>query len=123
MRMQKEEKIVIVLLLMATGSLAVAFWAFGSDDGTAGGATEKDAGLTVVGRVLEMKPTKSGGNLILSLEGSSLPIFITASSGAGEVQKKVHPGDSVRVTGTVSSFQGKDELKIARASDVQLLKA
>ncbi len=123
MRMQKEEKIVIVLLLMAAGSLAVAFWAFGSDDGTAGGATEKDASLTVEGRVLEMKPTKSGGNLILSLEGSSLPVFIPASSGAGEVQKRVHPGDKVRVAGTVSSFQGKDELKVARASDVQLLEA
>jgi len=122
MRMQREEKIVIVLLLMAAGSLAVAFWAFASDDGTAGGATEKDASLTVEGRVLEMKPTKSGGNLILSLDGSSLPVFIPASSGASDVQKRVHPGDSVRVMGVVSPYQGKDELKVARASDVQLLK-
>lgn len=120
--MQKEEKIVIVLLLMAAGSLAVAFWAFASDDGIAGGAAGKDASLTLEGRVLEMKPTKSGGNLILSLEGSSLPVFVPASSGAGEVQKTVHPGDSVRVTGIVSSFQGKEELKVARAGDVQLLK-
>jgi hypothetical protein len=33
MRMQKEEKIVVVLLLMALGSLAVAFWAFGPEEG------------------------------------------------------------------------------------------
>jgi hypothetical protein len=123
MRMQREEKIVIVLLLMAAGSLAVAFWAFGSNDGTAGGATEKSSGLTVDGRVLKMTPTKSGGNLILSLDGSSLPVFIPASSGAGDVQKRVHPGDTVRVMGMVSSYQGKDELKVARASDVQLLKS
>ena len=32
MRMQKEEKIVVVLLLMALGSLAVAFWAFGPEE-------------------------------------------------------------------------------------------
>lgn len=112
----------IVLLLMAAGSLAVAFWAFASDDGTASGAAGEDASLTVEGRVLEMKPTKSGGNLVLGVEGSSLPIFIPASSGAGEVQKRVHPGDSVRVRGTISNFQGKDELKVAKASDVQLLK-
>ena len=34
MIMQKEEKVVFVLLLMALGSLAVAFWAFSSDDGS-----------------------------------------------------------------------------------------
>ena len=33
MRMQKEEKIVVVLLLMALGSLAVAFWAFSPEEG------------------------------------------------------------------------------------------
>ena len=32
MRMQKEEKIVVVLLLMALSSLAVAFWAFAPDE-------------------------------------------------------------------------------------------
>jgi len=31
MRMQKEEKIVVVLLFMALGSLAAAFWAFSLD--------------------------------------------------------------------------------------------
>ena len=35
MRLQKEEKIVVVLLLMALGSLAVAFWTFGPDVGEA----------------------------------------------------------------------------------------
>jgi DNA/RNA endonuclease YhcR with UshA esterase domain len=122
MRMQKEEKIVIVLLLMAAGSLAVAFWAFGSDEATPEEPREKETGHTVEGRVLEIKPTKSGGNLILRVEGSSLPVFIPASSGAGDVQKRVHQGDSIRVTGTVSSYQGNDELKVARASDVQLQK-
>ena len=33
MWMQKEEKIVVVLLFMALGSLAVAFWAFSLDVG------------------------------------------------------------------------------------------
>jgi hypothetical protein len=35
MSMQKEEKIAVVLLLMALGSLSVAFWAFYPDEVTA----------------------------------------------------------------------------------------
>ena len=35
MRMQKEEMIVVVLLLMVIGSLAVAFWAFAPEDDAA----------------------------------------------------------------------------------------
>jgi hypothetical protein len=115
MRMQKEEKIVIVLLLMALGSLAVAFWAFGPE--------EKDAGLSLEGLVLEMKPTKSGGNLLLKLDSTPLPIFIPASAGAKEIQARVHAGDRVRIRGTVSVYQGKEELSVSRQADVQVLAA
>jgi len=53
MRMQKEEKIVVVLLLMALGSLAVADWTFGSSDQSA--ATGKsDSSTSVDGHVLGM---------------------------------------------------------------------
>ncbi len=121
MRMQKEEKIVVVLLLMALGSLAVAFWAFGPEEGAASGAAQKDAGLSVEGLVLEMKPTKSGGNLLLRLDSTPLSIFVPASAGAGEVQGKTKPGDRVRVRGTVSEYQGTEELKVARAGDIEVL--
>jgi hypothetical protein len=121
MRMQKEEKIVVVLLLMALGSLAVAFWAFGPEDGAAGGATaKKDKGLSVEGLVLEMNPTKSGGNLLLRLDSTPLSIFVPASAGAGEVQGKIKPGDRVRIRGTVSEYQGTEELRVARAGDVEV---
>lgn len=121
MRMQKEEKVVMVLLLMALSSLVVAFWAFAPEDGTADGATalEKETGLSVEGLVLEMKPTKSGGNLLLTLDSTPLPVFVPGGAGAKEIQQRVHPGDRVRVRGTVSEFQGKKELKTARAGDLE----
>jgi DNA/RNA endonuclease YhcR with UshA esterase domain len=123
MRMQKEEKIVVVLLLMALGSLAVAFWAFGLEEVTdSNAAAKKDASLYVEGLVLEMKPTNTGGNLLLRLDSTPLSIFVPASSGAGEVQKKVRVGDRVRIRGTVSVFQGTEEIKVERANDVGLVK-
>jgi len=125
MRMQKEEKIVVVLLLMALGSLAVAFWAFSPEEGeldsSYDSSSQKDAGVSVEGLVLEINPTKSGGNLVLRLDSTPLSIFVSGSTGAGEVQKNVHAGDRVRIKGTVYVFQGKEEIKVERAMDVQLV--
>lgn len=127
MRMQKEEKIVVVLLLMALGSLAVAFWAFGPEvgepDSSSDSVSQKDAGLSVEGLVLEIKPTKSGGNLLLKLDSTQLPIFISARAGAKEIQNRIKAGDKLRVRGTVSAFQGKEELSVSRQADVEVLVA
>jgi hypothetical protein len=122
MRMQKEEKIVVVLLLMTMGSLAVAFWAFSLEEGTGdSAAAKKDASLYVEGLVLEMKPTSTGGNLLLRLDSTPLSVFVPAGSGAGEVQKKVRAGNHVRIRGAVSVFQGTEEIKVERATDVELV--
>jgi hypothetical protein len=125
MRMQKEEKIVVVLLLMALGSLAVAFWAFGPEEGgldsSSDSLSQKDAGLSVDGMVLEITPTKSGGNLLLKLDSTQLPIFIPARASAKELQARIKVGDRVKIRGTVSAFQGKEELVIYRQADVQVL--
>lgn len=128
MRMQKEEKIVVVLLLMALGSLAVAFWAFGPDEsepyGTFTSASQNDAhdaGISVEGQVLEIKSTRSGGNLLLKLDSTPLPIFIPAAAGTNRISNTVHPGDRVKITGKVSMFQGDEEIRVDRADDVVCL--
>jgi hypothetical protein len=127
MRMQKEEKIVLVLLLMALGSLAVAFWAFAPEEGglesSSDSISQNSGGISVEGLVLEMKPTKSGGNLLIELDSTPLPVFIPARAGAKEIQARVHAGDRVRIRGTVSVYQGKEELSVSRQMDVQLLSA
>jgi hypothetical protein len=126
MRMQREEKMVVVLLLMALGSLAVAFWAFGPDEGelkvSSDSVSPRDASLSVEGLVLEIKPTKSGGNLLLKLDSTPLPIFIPGGAGAEKIQNEVHPGDQVRIKGKVSLFQGNEEIRVERAGDVVCLK-
>ena len=89
--MQKEEKIVIILLLMALGSLAVAFWAFGPEDEAAKSPFESaslNAGLSVEGIVTEITPKK---------------------------------GDRVRVKGIQKEFQGQKEIEVSRSSDVSVI--
>lgn len=114
----------MVLLLMALGSLAVAFWAFGPEDDALAGVknsdsgTKKEASFSVEGLVLEKKPTKSGGNLIIRLDSTPLPVFIPSKAGADVIQDKVNIGDRVRIMGTVSDFQGNDEITVDRATDV-----
>jgi len=122
MRMQKEEKIVVVLLLMALGSLAVANWAFGTE-GTEESAVKAEDGsqISLEGLILEMKPTKTGGHLVIKLDSTSMPIFVPRDSGAEDVQSRVNIGDRIRVRGAATEFAGKEELKVGRGTDVELI--
>ena len=128
MRMQKEEKIVVVLLFMALGSLAAAFWAFGPEESYTPASGELGSGensrpplTTLDGRITRAENTRSGGNLILNLDSTAMPVFIPASSGAKELSAQLQKDTRVRITGTINSYQGKDELKVSRKADVQLL--
>jgi hypothetical protein len=128
MRMQKEEKIVVVLLFMALGSLAAAFWAFGPEEsyttasGDMGSGENSRSPLTTLdGRITSVENTRSGGNLILNLDSTAMSVFIPASSGAKELSAQLQKDARVRITGTINSYQGKDELKVSRKADVQLL--
>ena len=133
MRMQKEEKIVVVLLLMALGSLAVAFWAFAPDggekDSSLGSQSQKDSskgsssGESIEGEVLQIKPTRSGGNLLIKLDGSDLDVFVPANAGAKELLSRIKAGDRLSVRGTVSSYQGSEELVVSSQNDVRVTTA
>jgi hypothetical protein len=122
MRMQKEEKIVVVLLLMALVSLAVASWAFSpeeTDESTV--QSKEDSQISLEGIVLEINPTKTGGHLIIKLDSTQMPVFVPRDSGAGNVQGRVNIGDRIRVRGIAAEFGGKKELVVGRAADVEVL--
>ncbi len=122
MRMQKEEKIVVVLLLMALGSLAVANWAFGTElTGESSAKAKENSQISLEGLVLEMNPTKTGGHLVIKLDSTSMPIFVPRDSGAEDVQSRVNIGDRIMVRGATTEFGGKDELKVNRATDIEVV--
>ncbi len=73
MRLQKEEKVALVLLLMALSSLIIAAWAIG---GLEQSMTSASSAFSIEGKVLELNPTKSGSNLIIKLDSIPESIFV-----------------------------------------------
>ncbi|VVB71290.1 Uncharacterised protein [uncultured archaeon] len=124
MKLQKEEKIVIVLLLMAAGSMVVAFWMFEDTASSTATATnqKQEAYISVEGRISEINPTKTGGNLLIRLDSTSLPIFVSSAAQPENLLRKVKIGERVKVTGVKSKFNERDEIKVERAADVQIRK-
>jgi len=125
MRMQKEEKTVVVLLFMALGSLSVAFWAFDSGDSLEEGIASAgdEARISVEGLVIEMNPTKSGGNLIMNLDSTPLPVFVPRDSGAKEILGRISLGDRIQVNGVLWEYNGNKEIKLERAEDLERIDA
>lgn len=108
-----------MLLLMALSSLAIAAWAIGSFDQSA--TANINSEVSVEGKVLELNPTKGGGNVILQLDSTPRAVFVSQSSGAKEVMDKVKIGDMIRVKGKETDYQGSKEITVDRAGDVEVI--
>ncbi|MDD1760488.1 MAG: hypothetical protein LUQ44_07765 [Methanothrix sp.] len=129
MMMQREEKIVFVLLLMALGSLAVAFWAFAPDDSGNDGLSnsklqewsDPEVSISVEGLVQEIKPTKSGGHILVTIDSTPLPIFVTRQAGAEKILGVLKRGDRLWVRGMQKDYQGQEEIEVTRPSDVKII--
>ena len=70
--------------------------------------------VSVTGIVGSITPTSTGGHLLLSVNGTR--VFIP-SPASREVSVQVN--DSVRIYGIVQVFQGKKEVAVRDAGDVQ----
>jgi hypothetical protein len=70
---------------------------------------------------LDIKPTKTGGNLLLHFDGLDLPIFVSKSSGPEDVKSRIHIGDLARINGEISEYDGNKEIKVAKSSDIELI--
>ncbi|WP_440952703.1 OB-fold nucleic acid binding domain-containing protein [Methanococcoides sp. FTZ1] len=125
--MEKEEKIVAILLVMAILSLAVAYFTYLPGEITgdvrpladSSGLGEK---VFVEGEVLSKRLTYTGDHLILEVEHSTQPItvFIPNNKGAEEINEKVSRGDRVHITGILDEYEGKLEIVVQKEKDVQI---
>ena len=119
LRLQKEEKIAVVLLLMALSSLTVAAWAIGGLEQSTTAIANSE--VSVQGKILELNPTKSGGSVILKLDSTPAAIFVSQNSGAKEIMGKVKIGDRIKVMGKQTGYQGSKEITVNRAKDVEVI--
>ena len=113
--MQKEEKVVVVLLLMALGSLAVASWGLGDFE-----PGPEEVGIVAEGTVGWIQTT-AGDHLIIRLHSSEMPIFVSQDSGAELLAGRIAKGDRVRAKGEIAWYGGRREIAVQRAADVEVL--
>ncbi len=116
--MQKEEKIVVVLLIMAVLSLIIGYFGFATQQTTYSSDSKIGERVYVEGTILSIQKTGKGDHLILKLSNLNVSVFIRKDNGAKEVYSAVKIGDKVRITGKVDVFNDKREIVVESAKDV-----
>ena len=131
--MKKENKIVILLFIMAFSSVVLLYAIIAEDSGAGFGSetpvvpTKADIGKTVYveGTVLNKRMTFTGENCIANIECNDrtvLMIFIPKSSGAASVHQAIEVGDYVGLKGEVEEYNGILEVVLKNESNLKRLK-
>ncbi|MCZ7393896.1 MAG: hypothetical protein ABOK23_10010 [Candidatus Methanoperedens sp.] len=116
--MQKEEKVVVVLMVMAVLSLIIGYFGFATQTLAYSSDSKPGERVYVEGTILSKQMTKTGENLILKLSNLNINVFISRDKGAKDVYNAVKAGDSVRITGKVDVFNNEREIKVESAKGV-----
>jgi len=116
--LQKEEKIVIVLLIMAVLSLIIGYFGFSGEIASYSPDSKMGERVYAEGAVLSKQMTKTGDNLILTVSDLDAKVFIQKNNGALEVYDSVKVGEKVRITGKVEEYKDSREVVVGNAKDV-----
>ncbi|AKB52051.1 OB-fold nucleic acid binding domain protein [Methanosarcina barkeri str. Wiesmoor] len=132
--MEKEEKVMVLLLFMTLTSLMTAYLCFGPELTASGQETGEEARqytresgegekVFLEAQVLSKRLTYTGGHLLLQVDCNSevLSIFIPKTAGAEALNNSIQKGDFISVTGTVSQYEGKREIKVERKEAILLV--
>ncbi|AKB53723.1 MULTISPECIES: OB-fold nucleic acid binding domain-containing protein [Methanosarcina] len=132
--MEKEEKVMVLLLFMTLTSLMTAYICFGPELTASGQEAGDEAGqytresgegekVFLEAQVLSKRLTYTGGHLLLQVDCNSevLSVFIPKTAGAEALNNSIQKGDFISVTGTVSNYEGKREIKVERNEDILLI--
>ncbi|ABE53115.1 OB-fold nucleic acid binding domain-containing protein [Methanococcoides burtonii] len=126
--MEKEEKIIAILLAMAILSLAVAYFIY--MPGELGGNIEPLSDSTTLGEkvfvegaVLNKRMTYSGDHLILEIEheGEMITVFVPNNKGAKEIGKELAVNDMAHIAGVLDEYEGELEIIVKDKKDVEKL--
>ncbi len=131
--MEKEEKVMVLLLFMTLTSLITAYLCFGPELTASGQETGEEAKpytresgegerVLLEAQVLSKRLTYAGGHLLLQVDCNSevLSVFIPKTAGAEALNNSIREGDFISVTGTISEYEGKREIKVERKEDILL---
>lgn len=132
--MEKEEKVMVLLLFMTLTSLMAAYICFGPELTASGQEAGEEARqytresgegekVFLEAQVLSKRLTYTGGHLLLQVDYNSevLSVFIPKTAGAETLNNSIQKGDFISVTGTISEYEGKREIKVERKEDILLI--
>jgi DNA/RNA endonuclease YhcR with UshA esterase domain len=115
---QKEEKIVAVLLVMAVLSLIIGYFGFVPQVAAYSDNSKIGERIRVEGTILSKQMTATGDNLVLSISNHNVKVFISRDNGAKEVYEILNPGDQVHINGKVAQYRNIREIVIESAIDI-----
>ena len=123
--MQKEEKIVVVLLVMAVLSLIIGYFGFAPVASAYSPDSKVGEKVSVEGTIIQKQMTAKGDNLILKISipgiNSNINIYIAKNNGAKEVYDTIKKDDKVKIDGKVAEFNNAREIVVESANDVRKL--
>jgi len=119
--MQKEEKIVVVLLVMAVLSLIIGYFGFAPVANAYSPESKVGDKIFVEGTILQKQMTAKGDNLILTLSNLNIKVFIAKNNGAQDVFNATKKDDKVRIEGKVAEYMNAREIVVESAKDVRSL--
>lgn len=119
--MQKEEKIMVVLLAMAVLSLIIGYFGFAPVASSYSPDSKAGEKVYVEGTILQKQMTAKGENLILTISNIDINVFISRDNGAKEVYDAIKKGDKVRIDGKVAQYKNAMEIVVESAKDVRNL--
>jgi len=119
--MQKEEKIVVVLLVMAVLSLIIGYFGFAPVASAYSLESKVGENVYAEGTIIQKQMTYKGDNLKLTISNENLNVnvFIFRDNGAKEVYDGFENGDKVKVDGKVAQYQNAMEIVVESAKDVR----
>lgn len=130
--MKTENKIVIILFLMAFSTLFLLYAVMTTDDASRIAGENavipavSDIGKTVYaeGVVMSRRMTFKGEHLIIQIECADhtvLPVFIPKSAGASSIYSKINEGYRIGVKGQVEEYNGTLEIVLRNEKDFHIL--
>lgn len=116
--MQKEEKVVVVLLVMATLTLIIAYFGFSFQPAAYSKDSKVGERVYVEGTLLSRQMTKTGDNLILTISNLDINVFVPKDNGAEELYDSLKAGDRLKIKGKVQEYKTVREIVVGSAVDV-----
>ncbi|MDF1532646.1 MAG: OB-fold nucleic acid binding domain-containing protein [ANME-2 cluster archaeon] len=124
--MHKDEKITVILMVMALLVIIIAYFGFIAGDSTPSEYSEgSNVGDRVIlhGQVVDKRGTFTGDHLILTIDSEStiVKVFVNRNNGASAVNKSVNVADTVEITGILDKYEDEKEIVVEEAEDVKVL--